>query len=212
MGLISTLFSNPTFALLSFFALIVSIGFHEFSHVFVAYVLGDNTGKAAGRLTLNPLAHLSPLGTLMILFIGVGYGKPAPFTPSALRYQRFGPTFVALGGPLSNILLVAVFGGIWRLVHGSLGGGNLLVQFLSIAVFYNAALAVFNLIPIAPLDGSHLLRSILGGNSPIVRTLEHYGWQLLFGLIALDFIAGVSILGTYISWGVGLVLRLFGLT
>lgn len=211
MGLLGAFTTNPTLALLSFFALVISIAFHEFSHVLVAYSLGDSTGKAAGRLTLNPLAHLSTFGTLMIVLIGVGYGKPAPFNPASLRYRRFGPTFVALGGPFSNLLLVGVFSILWRIAQPSLGNENLLIQFLGLAIFYNAALAVFNLLPISPLDGSHLLRSTFGPNAPLVRLLEQHGWQILFALIAVDLLFGYSILTVYLRWGVNLILRLFGL-
>lgn len=211
MGLINQLSTNPLGAALTFLALIVSIGFHEFSHVLVATALGDTTGKQQGRLTLNPLAHLTLMGTLMILFLGVGWGKPAPFNPEALRYRRYGPTFVALGGPLSNLLLVAVFGLLWRVLLPQLGADNLLITFLAITVFFNAALAVFNLLPIPPLDGSHLIRSLLGAHSPLVQLLDRYGWQLLFVLVLVGLTTGGGILELYLQWGVGLILRLFGL-
>ncbi|MBI3114926.1 MAG: site-2 protease family protein [Candidatus Kerfeldbacteria bacterium] len=211
MGLIQLFSSDPTFAILAFFALMISIGFHEFSHVFVAYTLGDLTGKLAGRLTLNPLRHLDAIGTLMILFIGVGYGKPAPFNPGSLRYRRWGPTLVALGGPISNLLFVGVFGVLWRVLQTPLGIDNLLIQFLEVAIFFNAALAVFNLLPVPPLDGSHLIASIFGEAHPLTQFLRRFGWQVLLALVVFDLFVGVGILGRYLRWGIGVILTAFGL-
>ncbi len=212
MGFLNEFIANPLLGLLSFFALIISIGFHEFCHVLVATALGDTTGKAQGRLTLNPLAHLSPVGTIAMLVFGLGWGKPAPFNPEALRYRRFGPTFVALGGPVSNLFLVGVFGLLWKLFHTSLGVGNLLLSFLELAIFYNAALAVFNLLPIPPLDGSHLLRSLLGPKSRLVEILDRVGMQVLVLLLLLSFVTSQSILTAYIGGGIRIVLKLFGLS
>lgn len=212
MGLLSQFGDQPLVALLSVLALIISIGFHEFSHVLVAYVLGDQTGRLAGRLTLNPLRHLDPIGLFAILLLGVGWGKPAPFNPESLRYRRFGPSLVALGGPLSNILLVAIFGLLWRLLLPSLGSDNLLTTFLWIAIFFNAALAVFNLLPIPPLDGSHLLRSLFGPQSGLVRFLDQFGWQLLIALIVIGSLTGGGFLASYLRAGISILLRIFGLS
>lgn len=202
-----TLLSNPVLFLVGFAALIISIGVHEFAHVLSAYLQGDQTGKAMGRLTLNPLRHLDPLGTLAIVFIGLGWGKPAPFNPFALRYRRWGPALVALAGPISNLVLVVLAGYTYLALAPGLESGNLLGIFLSTLVILNAALAVFNLIPVFPLDGSHLLEAVVGHDQPIIRLLQVYG---PFALIVLILFPG-SPIGGFILGGVRLILRATGL-
>src|SRR5262245_11131390 len=123
---LSTLFSDPVQFIVGFLALVVSIGFHEFAHVLSAYLQGDQTGKAMGRLTLNPFAHLDIFGTIAIVVAGIGWGKPAPFNPYNLRYRRWGPALVALAGPASNIILVVLAGYTLLAVGPNLGPGNLL--------------------------------------------------------------------------------------
>lgn len=195
-----------------FVALILSVGFHEFSHVLSAYLQGDHTGKDLGRLTLNPIRHLDPLGTLFMLMaafthFGVGWGKPAPFNPYNLRYRRWGPALVAIAGPISNVVLMAMAGYTLLALGQSLPVGNLLVIFLVQFVLINASLALFNLLPIFPLDGSHLLTAWLGQEHPLVVVLQRYG---IFLLLALLFIGG-GFLSWYITGGVGLLLKVVGL-
>jgi len=203
----TTLLSNPLLFVVGFLALVISISVHEFAHVFAAYLQGDQTGKALGRLTLNPLRHLDPIGTLAILFIGLGWGRPAPFNPYALRYRRWGPALVALAGPISNIIVVALAGYVLLLFGSNLESGNLLRLFLGTLVILNAALAVFNIIPIPPLDGSHLLEAVFGESNQVVRLLKTYG---IFLVIVILFLPSNPISG-FILWGVRLVLRLLGL-
>ncbi len=202
-----TLLTNPVLFLVDFLALIISIGVHEFSHVLSAYLQGDQTGKLMGRLTLNPIKHLDPVGTLAMIFIGLGWGKPAPFNPYALRNRRWGPALVALAGPISNILLVLIVGYTAMALAPALPSGNLLGPFLGAMILLNAALAIFNLIPIAPLDGSHLLEAILGPENALVRMLHTYGPYLLIVLVLFPN----SPIGMFITGGVGLILRVFGL-
>lgn len=203
---LSTLFSDPIVFVVGFVALVISIGWHEFSHVLSAYLQGDQTGKMMGRLTMNPIRHLDPLGTLMIVAIGLGWGKPAPFNPYNLRFRRWGSALVAIAGPISNLLIVAVAGYILLLVGPNLPTGNLLLVFLQTLVILNAALAIFNLIPISPLDGSHLLEAI-APNQPVIQWLHRYGAYMLLALIILPN----SILGTFIMGGVRLILTALGL-
>lgn len=197
---------------LFFLALILAVDVHEFSHVLSAYLQGDRTGKDLGRLTLNPLAHLDRWGTIFMVFaamtgIGIGWGKPAPFNPYNLRYRKWGSAFVALAGPISNFIVMAVAGWALVIVGQYLSSGNLLVTFLGTLVVINAALAVFNLLPIAPLDGSHILRALLGPMNPLVVIFERYGFVILMFLL----IFGRGALGAFISGGVGLLLRVVGL-
>jgi len=138
--LISILFEEPILFFAIFIALVISITVHEFSHVLTARLLGDRTGEMAGRLTMNPLAHLDPWGTVAILLIGFGWGKPAPFNPYNLRAKRFGPAMVALGGPLSNFLLIVVFGLVLKLLYPIFGTASYLTIFLSVLVTFNGVL------------------------------------------------------------------------
>jgi Zn-dependent protease len=192
--LISLLFTAPILFFSIFIALVVSITFHELCHVLAARLQGDTTGERMGRLTLNPLVHLDPWGTLAILFIGFGWGNPAPFNPYNLKNQKWGPTLVALSGPASNLILVIVFGLILKIVYPILGPFNYLTIFLGALVGFNGVLMVFNLIPIPPLDGSYLLRTILGQKrAHISDWLDFNGPKILLFLILISLISNISI-------------------
>ena len=157
--------------LLTVFQLVVllfSVMLHEISHGLVALRLGDETAKNAGRLTLNPISHLDPFGSVMLPLLLVltnspvvlGWAKPVPYNPNALYKDfRYGPLKVALAGPLSNLALALVFGLIIRFGTGLLN--PTILGFLAIIVLMNCYLAVFNLVPIPPLDGSKIFSSIL---------------------------------------------------
>lgn len=171
--------------LLFFFLIIIpSAILHEYGHGWMADRLGDPTARYAGRLTLDPRAHIDKWGTLLmplILFLITqgnflfAYAKPVPFNPYNLRDQRFGPVWVALAGPMSNFLLALVFGLMVRFFPVS----NL-TSFLSIIVYANVLLGVFNLVPIPPLDGSKLLYALLPDSLAHVKeSLERYGFVLL---------------------------------
>ncbi len=153
--------------------LLFSLCFHEFSHAAVARALGDPTAQRAGRLTLNPLAHLDVVGTLLLLFIGFGYAKPVPVDIRNLKHPRRDDTWIALAGPGSNLLLAIVTGLLLRFVllprgMALLGAGQAagdvlesVIQMTYIAVQVNLSLAVFNILPIYPLDGSHVMENSL---------------------------------------------------
>lgn len=171
-------------SLFFFLVLIPSAILHEFMHGFVADRLGDNTARLAGRLTLNPLAHIDLWGTI-ILPIGLmiasqgrfmfAYAKPVPYNPYNLRDQRFGPMQVALAGPLSNIALAATFGLLAQLIPAGVW-----TPFLLIIVYTNVLLAVFNLVPIPPLDGSKVLYAFLPSSLDNLKImLERYGFIFL---------------------------------
>ena len=209
--LISILFEEPILFFAIFIALVISITIHEFSHVLTARLLGDSTGEMAGRLTVNPFAHLDPWGTVAILLIGFGWGKPAPFNPYNLRAKRFGPAMVALGGPLSNFLLIIIFALVLKLLYPVFGPESYLTIFLSVLVTFNGVLMIFNLIPIPPLDGSHILTGILG--SKFVRVsekLNRYGPNILFFLIFASLILNLNIFGYVISPIIRLISAAFG--
>ncbi|HIB32986.1 MAG TPA: site-2 protease family protein [Candidatus Marinimicrobia bacterium] len=176
-------------------ALIFALSFHEYAHAWMAYRLGDNTAARMGRLTLNPMAHLDPMGSMMILFVGFGWAKPVPVDPRFLRNPRTDMMKVAAAGPLANFILAFCGGMILR----SLNGSGLLNEAILIMLLYfiqiNIALAVFNLIPIAPLDGSQIFSGYLARTNPdLAWKIQTYGPQVLFGVILIGYLTGFSII------------------
>jgi Zn-dependent protease len=170
-------------------AVVVGITFHEFSHAAVATMQGDQTARSQGRLTLNPIAHLDPLGSIALVLAGFGWGRPVPFVPSQLRSRRFGAAMVGLAGPAANFVLalVAVIG--LRIVYPSAVTAfdvDFSVILLDMLVTLNVVLGVFNLLPIPPLDGSRLLSLALPpSRQNIVYFLDQYGIFLLLGILIL---------------------------
>ena len=178
--------------------LIFSLCFHEFAHGYVAYHLGDHTAYRNGRLTLNPLAHLDPIGSLMILFVGFGWAKPVPVNPGNFSNPRIDMIKVAFAGPASNLILAFLGGIVVRLLNFSgVIIGDVLVQFLYFFMYINIALAVFNKLPVAPLDGSQIFGNLISKNNPeLAYKLQYYGPKILLGLIVIGIVTPFSILGT----------------
>ena len=177
--------------------LILSVVIHEVSHGYVAEMLGDPTARMAGRLTLNPLKHLDPLGSIIIPALLVitnagilfGWAKPVPYNPYNLRNGRWGEAMVAGAGPLTNIFLAAVFGLLVRL-GPTLGLPASFIELSSMIVYINIILAVFNMIPVPPLDGSKVLASILPHNlyfyfMRFQDFMVHYGMLAMVGFLLL---------------------------
>jgi Zn-dependent protease len=136
---------------------IVSISLHEFGHAVMGYFCGDDSAEKAGRLTVNPLAHLDPIGTLLLVFVGFGWAKPVPMDPRNFKYPRCQAPLVALAGPLVNLLLLVVC-----LVGYNLSGPfSPFAETWKVGIFINAMLVVFNMLPVPPLDGSIVLRELL---------------------------------------------------
>ena len=169
------------FALLAV-AIILAISLHEYAHALSADLQGDRLPRAMGRVSLNPLRHLDPVGTLLIFLAGFGWGKPVEFRRQALASQRFGAAMVALAGPLMNLFLafVAAFG--LRILDPD--SGSSLQDFLVVALGINVLLAVLNLLPIPPLDGSRLLTIFLPpSRQHIIFWLDRYGILILIVLL-----------------------------
>jgi len=196
--LISLLFQNPISFVFVAGALVISISVHEFAHAYVAYKLGDPTPKAAGRVTLDPRAHLDPIGTVMLLVAGFGWGKPVPFNPNYLRNPKVDAALISLAGPLSNLVLASLM----ALVLYLFGGGS----FLYLVIFYNLILGFFNLIPLHPLDGFKVVNGIL---PPQLS----YQWLQMapFGIYILMTLILTGAIGSIIIPLVNLAMKLLGL-
>lgn len=185
--------------------LIFSIVIHEVSHGAMAYWLGDSTAKYAGRLTLNPIPHIDPVGSILVPLVmslsgtGIifGWAKPVPYNPYNLRDQRYGPALVGAAGPASNLILAIAFGLLIRAMNAYDFGSPALAMFFGIIVFYNVLLAIFNLVPIPPLDGSKILFYLLPDSAYRVKMfLEQNGFMLL--LIFILFFS--SLISPIIEW------------
>lgn len=197
---------NPqTFALLIpviLFALTV----HEYAHGMVAYRLGDPTAKQAGRLTLNPLSHLDPIGTVMLFLVHFGWAKPVPVDPRYFANPKRDMLWVALAGPAANMGMAFLSGLVIRFatshpsafMSGALGPSFLTMMVLSLQI--NLALAVFNLLPVPPLDGSKIMYGLLPPQYDHWNyNLERYGPMVLFGLVMMGMLTGYSILWALIG-------------
>jgi Zn-dependent protease len=185
--------SNPAVAVAFLLGLVIGITVHEASHATSAYLLGDDTAYRDGRVTLNPASHLDLLGSLMLLMAGFGWGRPTPVVPSKLRGGVFGPVAVALAGPVSNLLIVAVCATLYLLPPFRAQGGYLFILVFMVA-FTNALLFVFNLIPIPPLDGSKVIFPFLPrALDGFVMFMNQYGPMILLGLILVSFVTNLPI-------------------
>ncbi len=177
--------------------LIFSVVIHEVSHGFVANILGDGTARHAGRLTLNPLKHLDPIGSFLVPVLTYtaggfifGWAKPVPYNPYNLRDQKWGEAKVAAAGPLSNLFIALVFGLILRWSAGMAGVPSAATEILELIVYLNLILAVFNLVPIPPLDGSKVLFSILPYHMRYIQDFMEQYWLVFIGIF-IFFIGGV---------------------
>lgn len=180
--------------------MLLALTVHELMHGWVAWQCGDPTAKELGRLTLNPLPHLSPLGTLCLALSPIGWAKPVPVDPSNFRVPRRDDILVSLAGVVSNFILAGVFSLVFRLVAWAQWAPAtrfeaVLALMLYMAILVNLGLCFFNLLPIAPLDGHHVVRELLSGNAR-ARFMEwsRYGWILLLGLVLLHSGAGLRFL------------------
>jgi Zn-dependent protease len=185
--------------------ILLALTFHEFAHAYVANRFGDDTAKRSGRLTLNPLAHLDPLGTIMIFLVHFGWAKPVPVNPYNLKNPKQGMLWISAAGPLSNILLALISGLLLRFfstMNISPQPGSMMEILIIMVVWslrINLALAIFNILPIAPLDGSKILYGLLPPRfEKHIHLLERYGPVILIGLIIFGYFTGVSILGQII--------------
>ncbi len=182
--------------------ILLALTFHEYAHAYMAYRYGDDTARQSGRLTLNPLRHLDPLGTIMIFIVHFGWAKPVPVNPSRLKNPKKDMLWISAAGPLANMVLALASGLLIRVLltigvtpdrHTAIG---LLFFMVIMSLQINLALAIFNILPIAPLDGSKILFALLPVRyEKLIYFLERYGPFILIGLIIFSQATGVSVLG-----------------
>lgn len=181
--------------------LIFALSFHEFAHAWMAYRCGDNTASRMGRLTLNPIAHLDIFGSMMILFVGFGWAKPVPVDSRYLNNPREDMVKVAAAGPLSNLLLAVLSAISLRILFTSGFLPPEIKTFLIIFMQINITLAVFNLLPISPLDGAQILTPFIEKHfgSHMVYKMEMYGPRVLFFVIIFSMVTGIHIFSLVIT-------------
>jgi Zn-dependent protease len=202
---LTTLISNPILFISFALGLLIAITIHEFSHAFAADRLGDPTPRSQGRLTLNPLAHLDPLGTISMLLIGFGWGKPVQFDPYNLENPRRDAAIISLAGPVSNLTLAFVLSLFERLISFD----SAILTFLIPLMYINVMLAIFNLIPIGPLDGQKILYGILPRDLAyeFQAIMSKYGILLLL-LFILPVFGGQAPIAAIISPIINFVMTL----
>jgi len=178
---------RPEILLLIAPPILFALTIHEYAHAWMADRLGDHTARYAGRLSLNPLRHLDPIGTLMIFLVYIGWAKPVPVNPLYLRDPKRDMIWISLAGPGANILGGLGCGLLLRLMNYlGLGHHGVLFEMILFGLFINLALAFFNLIPIPPLDGSKILMGLLPREQEVkYEAFQRYGFIILIGLILL---------------------------
>jgi len=197
--------------LLSLPPLLLALTFHEFFHGFIALKMGDPTARDAGRLTLNPIKHIDPIGLIALILFHFGWAKPVPYNPGNFYNYRRGVLLTAIAGPLSNLMLAVPFGLLLRAFP--VRPANHMLDPLWIMVLfgliYNLILCAFNLIPIPPLDGSKVLSSFLPSRyAPVALWLERYGFIMLIGLILFEQLTGIPIFWGWINPFINFIAKL----
>ncbi len=192
MGLISLLFQNPAAFLILTIPLLYSIIIHEIAHGGVAYLFGDDTAMRSGRLSLNPLAHLDPVGTLALFIIGFGWAKPVPINYANIRNFRLGLICISMAGCLANIIVATL--AILLLQFPAINSRHMATSIIWTIANINIVLGALNLIPVPPLDGSRILLGILPERAQrVLIRIEPYGLLILFGLLFTGFLNPVII-------------------
>lgn len=204
--MLDLLFQNPLAFIIFLGGLLLSISIHEFTHCYVTDRLGDPTPRIKGRLTLNPLAHLDPIGTLAIVLTGFGWGKAAPYDPYNLKEPVRDAALIAVAGPMSNLLIATLMS---ILIKTGLGGG-FVALFATQLIFVNVSLALFNLIPIYPLDGGKIMRALLPTQASLEYedVMERYGTVILI-MMVFPWAGGQSAVSALLSPVMNVLLRIF---
>jgi Zn-dependent protease len=179
--------------------IVLGLTVHEYCHALVAHMCGDSTSKDMGRVTLNPLKHIDLLGFIMLIFAGFGWAKPVQFNEQNLRNPKSDVIKIALAGPLSNALIAMILSVLFSILNYLISGFHgpamqVLREVFLYAIYINWGLFIFNLIPLPPLDGSHLLLNQLKRFPSLYEGLYKYGSLLLFGLIIATFVTKINFL------------------
>ncbi len=206
MNLNNLIISIPT--------ILYALTIHEYFHGWTANKFGDPTAKLQGRLTLNPIAHIDILGALCFVFAHFGWGKPVPVNPNNFKNPRRDNMIVSFAGPASNFVSALLFGIIFQLLRNTSfipsGASAVLYSLLLTGIVINLSLAFFNMIPLFPLDGSHILEGLLPYRMAVkYKEIERYSPFILLGLIIMGNYAGISVLGRILSPPIHYFLRLF---
>ncbi len=201
--------------------LLITLTIHEFSHGYVAYMLGDDTAKRAGRLTLNPISHIDPIGLLMLFIVHIGWAKPVPVNPYNFSNQKRDMAITAAAGPAANFVMAIILSVIFRIsgfsnpdfIYNYVGNLQLIIFFLSeimkYAILINLALGIFNLIPIPPMDGSKIVGGFLSDEAYNRYTAqERKGAQILMIIFAISFVFKLNIIGAIIMPPLNFFLKL----
>ena len=212
------LFSDPgTFLytmLLALPGIIIGLSLHEFAHAYVSYKLGDVTPMVQGRVTISPFAHIDPIGFLLLMLFGFGYGKPVEINPNNYKNPRRDETFVALAGVITNFFVAVLFAFVYFL----LARFNVISLYSTIStiliniIFINVHLMVFNLLPIPPLDGYKVVRNLLLGHVDVGKLwraeafFNRYGYLILFAILSLP--ATMNLIDILASWVIDAVMFL----
>lgn len=196
---------NPATLIARIITLVIALTVHEFSHAFIANRFGDDTPRRAGRLTLNPLRHLDPIGSFMLVLVGFGWAKPVPINPYVIRQNnKAGVMLVSLAGPLSNLLLallaalplrMGLFPTTYQVSSFLPSPGYFLIEF----IYTNVALFLFNMLPLAPLDGEKVLEFLLPHSwQGVLQGIRQYGPFILLGFVFLGPYIGFDLFGVVI--------------
>ena len=196
---------DPLNAVVFLFTVVVAVTVHEAAHAWLANRLGDPTARLLGRISLNPAKHLDPIGSLLFILTGFGWGKPVPVELFNLREPMKDNAFIALAGPVSNLLMATIAALVYAVLQDT-GNFDFAIYF-EIFAYINVMLAVFNLLPIPPLDGSKIYRSILPESLyPMWDFLDGYGIFILLGL----FTIGGSFIGSLVRSATNGIMRFLG--
>ena len=167
-------------------AILIGLTFHEYMHAKVAHLLGDDTAYLDGRVTINPLKHIDWIGFVFILIAGFGWAKPVHFNPEKLKNPRRDEMLIAIAGPIANFVLAIVFAVLLKIATLFISVDGFLLEILLACIFINFGLFIFNMIPVPPLDGSHLLLKSIKINKELERNIYKYGSLALFAIVIID--------------------------